>query len=388
MPNVLTTLVAVSALAIAANANTWRRLDDHDTKCPDSEGTNHCKDPPATKNCAALEPFIKEGGCYRECAKEWNSTSRQDYAAEYDCSPSHLENLLTDQCPGENNNECGFEMTGCNTCDKGPDEDKKQCDTIKPFLEAGGCYSQCAAQWPDERIKEVAKEWKCEDGEMEKWLGKGGPKCAKDESKCEMSESAGWFQGGCHDCTDGPKEDSKCKDVLPFIEKGGCYRQCAEGWSTTHLEGVAKQFDCDDGEIEETLGRLSEKEADKMVKDADCKSSEMYCGPAENQGAGPYDWIEGFEGSCHDCKASPKDCKEAIKMMTDGGCYSDCAVGWTTESREDFLTSKDIDCDKDDLEEVEELVEDEQKRQGLRSAGHGWGLHMGAGLAMVVAALW
>ena len=38
--------------------------------------------------------------------------------------------------------------------------------------------------------------------------------------------------------------------------------------------------------------------------------------------------------------------------------------------------------------EVEELVEDEQKRQGVLSAGHGWGLHMGAGLAMVVAALW
>jgi len=111
-------------------------------------------------------------------------------------------------------------------------------------------------------------------------------------------------------------------------------------------------------------------------------------GPAENQGASQYDWIDGFEGRCHNCKASPKDCREAIKMMTDDGCYSDCAVGWTAESREDFLTSKDIDCDKDDLEEVEELVEDEQKRQGLLSAGHGWGLHMGAALVMVVAALW
>lgn len=75
-------------------------------------------------------------------------------------------------------------------------------------------------------------------------------------------------------------------------------------------------------------------------------------------------------------------------MMTDDGCYSDCAVGWTAESLEDFLTSKDIDCDKDDLEEAAELVESEQKRQGLLSAGHGWGLHMGAALAMVVAALW
>ena len=79
------------------------------------------------------------------------------------------------------------------------------------------------------------------------------------------------------DCTDGPKEDDTCKDLLPFIEKRGCYRQCAEGWSTAHLEDVAKEFDCDDGEIEETLGRLSEKEADKMVEKADCKSSEMYC---------------------------------------------------------------------------------------------------------------
>ena len=105
-------------------------------------------------------------------------------------------------------------------------------------------------------------------------------------------------------------------------------------------------------------------------------------------GASPDNWIEGFEGSCHKCEASPKNCKEAIKMMTDDGCYSDCVVGWTAEKREDYLTSKDIDCDKDDLEEAAELVEDEQKRQGLYSAGHGWGLHMGAALAMVVAALW
>ena len=114
MPNLLTTLMAVSALTLAANANTWRRLDDHDDKCPDSEGTNHCKGPPETKYCASLKPFITEGGCYRECAKEWNSTTIQSTAKEYGCAASDLNNWLTDQCPGENNNECGFEMTGCN----------------------------------------------------------------------------------------------------------------------------------------------------------------------------------------------------------------------------------------------------------------------------------
>jgi hypothetical protein len=159
MPNLLTTLVAVSALALAANANSWRRLDDHDTKCPDSdEGTNHCKDPPAMKNCAALEPFIKEGGCYRECAKQWNSTTIQSTAAEYDCDESDLNNWLADRCPGEKNNECGFEMTGCNTCDKPPDDDKKQCSTLKPFLEKGGCFHSCAEQLSDERIKATAKK--------------------------------------------------------------------------------------------------------------------------------------------------------------------------------------------------------------------------------------
>lgn len=79
------------------------------------------------------------------------------------------------------------------------------------------------------------------------------------------------------DCEKGPEEGAPCKDLLPFIEKGGCYRQCAEGWSQNHIDGVAKEFDCDDGEIEETLGRMSKKEVDKMVEKADCKSSESYC---------------------------------------------------------------------------------------------------------------
>lgn len=82
------------------------------------------------------------------------------------------------------------------TCDESPDEDKKQCSTLKPFLEEDGCFHSCAEQLSDERIKAYAKEWDCEDNELEKWLGK--PMCAKDEQTCGMGESADWFKGGCH----------------------------------------------------------------------------------------------------------------------------------------------------------------------------------------------
>ena len=210
-----------------------------------------------------------------------------------------------------------------------------------------GCYRDCAVVWSDAG-RESAKTGS--------WVSGGYTCTAEEQAIIDSTGPSGNTTTPSHDlCTDGYHLDSDpatastklfkdhfsccsdckeppktCAELVRDISPGGCYFGCARGWNDEG-RAYAKAGSWMSGMAGDWVPCTAEEAA--AIDDAKCAAGSM---ALSNVNGGKH-FIPGFS-CCYRCSEVATTCAGTIKNIGRGGCYRDCAAGWSAAGIESAIT--------------------------------------------------